>query len=109
MAITEFQKKVEELLRSLTLEQIIKVAKHCHVVVGENDTWKQVMRKIEDVFDAETDEVALEKLLRNLPVPDSHRASYEQLLKSVQPRTTTSISVGSAFSEGGKAEVERGC
>ena len=84
MAVAELQKEVEELLRKLTLEEITNVANHLQVGVEENDTERQIMRKIEDAFDAEGDDAAREELLRNLPMPEAKQDDYDHLLNPAE-------------------------
>ena len=84
MAVADLQKKVEELIRNLTLEEITDVANHLQVAVEENETGRQIMRKIEDAFDAEGDDAAREELLRNLPMPDAKQDDYDRLLNPAE-------------------------
>lgn len=80
MAVAELQERVENLLRTLPLEEITGVANHLQVAVEETDTRRQVMRKVEDAFEAEGDDAAREVLLRNLPLPVEKQADYNRLL-----------------------------
>ena len=80
MAVAELQERVENLLRALLLEDITVVANHLQVAVEVNDTRRQVMRKVEDAFEAEGDEAAREELLRNLRLPVAKQADYDRLL-----------------------------
>ena len=80
MAVAELQERVENLLRTLPLEEITGVANHLQVAVEENDTRRQIMRKVEDTFEAEGDDAAREVLLRNLPLPVEKQADYNRLL-----------------------------
>ena len=80
MAVAELQERVENLLHTLLLEEITDVANHLQVAVEINDTRRQVMRKVEDAFEAEGDDAAREELLRNLPLPAAKQADYGRLL-----------------------------
>ena len=76
----ELRDRVEDLLRTLSLEEITGVANHLQVAVEDNETRRQIMRKVEAAFDAAEDDAAREVLLRHLPLPEEKREDYQRLL-----------------------------
>ena len=85
MDIAELQDEVVRILRRMTLEENREVAEHLEIGdLGVELTKREVLRRIQDVFDAAEDEAAKDLLLRGLPIPDAQRADYQRLLDPPQ-------------------------
>ena len=75
------QDEVERILRKLTLEETRAVAEHMQIENLQADATKRdLLRSIQDTFDAAADDAARNVLLHGLPVPEPHRADYDLLL-----------------------------
>ena len=79
------QDEVERILRRLTLEETRAVAEHLNIGDQADATKRDVLRNIQNFLDAAEDDDVRHGLLRGLPVPEQHRADYEQLLDPPPP------------------------
>ena len=77
----DLQDEVERLLRKLDLEDVRAVAVHLQVNDAEGMGKRELLRGIQNVFDGEENEEARTGLLRALPIPETHRNAYQQLLE----------------------------
>ena len=94
MDVAELQDEVERVLRRLTLEEITQVANHLQVEVDVGDVQRQVLRNIQNRFDATEDEAARRELFRNLPVPEPYRGVYDRILNPEVPEARVDNDAG---------------
>ena len=74
------QDEVERILRKLSLEDIKAVATHLEIQnLDAVDNARTVLRSVQDQFDNAANADARNLLLRGLPIPEGHAASYERL------------------------------
>ena len=76
----DVQDEVERILRKLSLEDIKAVATHLEIQnLDAVDNARTVLRSVQDQFDNAENADAKNLLLRGLPIPGAHAASYERL------------------------------
>ena len=78
--VVELQDEVERILRRLSLDETKGIAAHLQIEdIPETDTKRDVLRRIQDVFDGAADDETRNTLLRGLPIPEAQRDNYERV------------------------------
>ena len=86
------QDEVERILRRLSLEETKEIAVHLQLDdAADLEAKRDVMRLIQEAFDAAADDDARNTLLRGLPIPETQRVNYERLLAPEQVDTHQNV------------------
>ena len=78
--VVELQDEVERILRRMSVDETKEVAVHLQIEdIPDEETQRDVLRRIQNAFDAAADDEARNVLLRGLPIPEAHRENYDRV------------------------------